>query len=158
MKRPLRAALVLLGAAGALAGAPHASAQPQFFLEGDMVRGEPQPGVKAPVCVLTSQFKHGDQVVWRIRVLDPASGQGLDNKALKSVQVQLPDGQKFNARYGGHPPKGTPTDHFWSVSWKIPADYPTGSFSYTVNAVGQDGRSATWQPFKMAPSQLTVVP
>ncbi len=158
MKGPLRAVLVVLGAAGALAGALPVSAQPAFFFEGDMVRGEPQPGVKAPVCVLTSQFKRGDQVVWRIRVLDPATGQGLDNKALKSVQVQLPDGQTFNARYGAHPPKGTPTDHFWSVSWKVPADYPTGSFSYTVHAAAQDGRSASWQPFKMALSQLTVVP
>lgn len=158
MKGPLRAALVLLGAAGALAAALPASAQPAFFFEGDMVRGEPQPGTKTPVCVLTSQFKRGDQVVWRIRVLDPATGQGLDNKALKSVQVQLPDGHSFNARYGGHPPKGTPTDHFWSVSWKIPPDYPTGSLSYKVDAVSQDGRSASWQPFKMAPSQLTVVP
>ncbi len=157
MKPCLRAALVVLGAAGVLVGSP-AWAQPAFFFEGDMVRGEPQPGVKAPACVLTSQFKRGDQVVWRIRVLDPATGQGLDNKALKRVQVQLAGGQAFNARYGGHPPKGTPTDHFWSVSWKIPADYPTGSLSYTVNAVAEDGRSASWQPFKMAPSQLTVTP
>lgn len=158
MKRPLRSVFALLALAAALAGSLPASAQPAFFFEGDMVRGEPQPGVKAPVCVLTSQFKRGDQVVWRIRVLDPATGQGRDNKALKSVQVQLADGQKFNARYGGHPPKGTPTDYFWSVSWKIPADYPTGSLSYTVHAVGADGRSASWQPFRMSLSQLTVVP
>lgn len=158
MKRLLRAALYLLCSFVALAASPAVLAQPPFFFEGDMVRGEPQPGVQSPVCVLTSQFKHGDQVVWRIRVLDPATGQALDNKALKAVQVQLPDGQKFNARYGGHPPKGTPTDYFWAVSWKVPADYPTGSFAYTVSAVGQDGRAATWQPFKMAPSQLTVVP
>ncbi len=157
MKTCLRALLVVFGAAAAGVAAP-ASVQPAFFFEGDMVRGEPQPGVKAPACVLTSQFKRGDQVVWRIRVLDPATGQGLDNKALKAVRVQLPDGQAFNARYGGHPPKGTPSDYFWSVSWKIPADYPTGSLSYTVNAAAQDGRSASWQPFKMAPSQLTIVP
>jgi hypothetical protein len=157
MKRSLRATLYLLCAGGALAASP-AYAQPPFFFEGDMVRGEPQPGVKAPVCVLTSQFKRGDQVVWRIRVLDPATGQGLDNKALKGVQVHLPDGQRFDARYGGHPPKGTPSDYFWSAAWKVPADYPTGSFAYTVSAVRQDGRTATWQPFKMAPSQLTVVP
>jgi hypothetical protein len=158
MKRSSRAALLVLGTAGALLGSPPAFSQPTFFFEGDMVRGEPQPGVKAPVCVLASQFKRGDQVVWRIRVLDPATGQGLDDKALKSVQVQLADGQTLNARYGGHPPKGKPSDYFWSVSWKIPADYPTGSLSYTVKAVGQDERSASWAPFKMAPSQLTVTP
>jgi hypothetical protein len=150
--------LYAAGTAGMLAGGSSVLAQPPFFFEGDMVLGTPQPGVKAPVCVLTSQFKRGDMVVWRIRVLDPATGHGLDDKALKNVEVRLPNGQKFAARYGGHPPKGTPTDYFWSAAWRIPADYPTGSLSYTVNAAGQQGRSATWQPFKMALSQFTVVP
>lgn len=156
MMRPVF--LSSLCVAGALAAAAPAFAQPPFFFEGDMVRGRPPEGVKAPVCVLASQFKRKDTVVWRLRVLDAASGQPLDDKALKSLQVELPDGRKFGAKYGPHPPKGTPSDHFWSAAWEIPADYPTGTLSYTVTAVDQKGRSATWQPFRMAPSQLTIVP
>jgi hypothetical protein len=156
MVKPLL--LSSLCAAGVLGASAPALAQPPFFFEGDMVTGRPQPGVKAPVCVLASQFRRKDMVVWRIRVLDAATGQPLDDKALKSLQVELPNGQKFGAKYGPHPPKGTPSDHFWSAAWEIPADYPTGTRSYTVSAVDQQGRSATWQPFKMAPSQLTIVP
>ncbi|HZM36414.1 MAG TPA: hypothetical protein VFC18_18260 [Burkholderiales bacterium] len=138
--------------------APPGFAQPPFFFEGDMVTGRPPAGVKAPVCVLASQFRRNETVVWRVRVLDAASGQALDDKTLKTVHVELPDGQKFPMKFGPHPPKGQPADHFWAISWRIPADYPTGTLSYTVSAVDQQGRSATWQPFRMAPSQLTVVP
>ena len=148
----------LCAAAALAAASPSLLAQPAFFFEGDMVRGRPPEGVKAPVCVLASQFKRKDTVVWRLRVLDASSGQPLDDKALKRLQVELPDGPKFGAKYGPHPPKGTASDHFWSVAWEIPADYPTGTLSYTVTAVDHNGRSATWQPFRMAPSQLTVVP
>lgn len=160
MRRAIRVRAVLYAVccAGAVTVSAPAQAQPPFSFEGDMVRGRPQPGEKTPVCVLASQFKRKDMVVWRIRVLDRATGEPLDDKALKSLQVELPDGQKFAAKYGPHPPKGKPSDYFWSVAWEIPADYPTGTLSYTVNAVDQQGRAATWQPFKMAPSQLTVIP
>jgi hypothetical protein len=61
------------------------------------------------------------------------------------------------AKFGGHPPRGTPTDFFWSLHWVIPADYPTGSLVYKVVATDLDGRTQTWEPFKRAPTQLTVI-
>ena len=39
----------------------------------------------------------------------------------------------------------------------IPADYPTGSLLYKVVATDLDGRTHTWEPFKRAPTQLTVI-
>jgi hypothetical protein len=57
-----------------------------------------------------------------------ATGKQLDNTGLKSVVVELSDGQKFPAHFGGHPPSA-PTDYLWSTSWSIPADYPTGTFN-----------------------------
>src|SRR5262245_21930184 len=56
-----------------------------------------------------------------------------------------------------HSPRGTPTDFFWSLHWVIPADYPTGSLVYKVVATDLDGRTQTWEPFKRAPTQLTVI-
>lgn len=108
------------------------------------------------VCVLGSQFKRGQQVVWRIKVIDPATGQPLDDKALQSVKIALPDGQTFDAKYGGHPAK-TPTDSFWATSWVVPQDYPTGSLPYVVNAKSADGRTGKFTEFNVAPSLLTVV-
>ena len=134
-----------------------AGAQAELFIEGDMVRGA-QQGAPGPACVLDNQFKHLEKVVWRIRVRDDA-GKPLDDKGLKSLVVEMPDGQKVNARYSQHPPPqaGPAADYFWSAIWIIPTAYPSGSLSYKVTATGNDGKSSTWEPFKTKPSQLTVV-
>jgi hypothetical protein len=98
-----------------------------------------------------------EKVVWRVRVLD-AAGKALDEKDLTSLVVELPDGQKIPARFGPHPPPrlGPAADYFWSAAWIIPADYPSGTFAYKVTATSTDGRTQTWQPFMMRPSQLTI--
>lgn len=131
-----------------------AEASPLFF-EGDMVRGGSAAGATGPTCVLASQFKRQEVVVWRIRVRD-ASGKNVDASMLKSVVVELPNGQSFPARFGPHP-KGQNTDQFWSTSWKVPADYPTGTFAYKVTAIDKNGAAQTWAPFNIAPSQLTII-
>src|SRR3977135_3428780 len=74
----------------------------RLFFEGDMVRGD-QQGAPGPFCVLNNQFKRLEKVVWRVRVLDQA-GQALDAKGLKSLVVELPDGQKLDAKLRPYPP------------------------------------------------------
>ena len=160
IREALRAGLLPVACLGALAPAG-AAAQAQeakkLFFEGDLVRGA-QPGAPGPACVLNNQFKRLEKVVWRIRVRDQA-GQPLDDKGLKGVAVELPDGQKLNARYGPHPPpaSGPATDHFWTAIWIIPTSQPSGSFAYKVTATDLQGQAQTWEPFKRAPSQLAVV-
>jgi hypothetical protein len=118
--------------------------------------GAPSP---QSICVESSQFKHGEAVVFRVKVSDPTTGKPMDDKALSSVVVALKDGQTFNAVYGGHPggPGSTPTDYFWSVAWAIPQTYPTGSVPYTVTATSSDGRTGTFTDFNVGPSLLTIV-
>lgn len=128
-----------------------------LFFEGDMVRGATAGGASGPVCVLTSQYRRKESVVWRIRVRDQ-TGKALDDKGLKSLAVELPDGQKFAMKFGPHPARGPATDYFWSVSWLIPESYPTGSFSYKVTATDAQGGTHDWEPFKVGISQLTVIP
>jgi hypothetical protein len=146
------AIFALIEAANAQGAAPK-----QLFFEGDLVRGA-QQGAPGPFCVLSNQFKRLEKVVWRIRVLD-AAGQSLDDKGLKSVVVELPDGQKLNAKFDRHPPpaQGPALDYFWTAVWIIPTSYPSGSLGYKVVATDSDGHAQTWQPFKSQPSQLTVV-
>ena len=93
--------LVLLASVGSTQIATAQEAKRLFF-EADMVRHALE-GQAGPFCVLANQFKRKEAVAWRIRVLDQ-TGQQMDNITLKSVVVELSDGQKLNAKFGGHPP------------------------------------------------------
>jgi len=143
--------LALLLGLGAVPLAGAQSSKP-LFIAADMVTG---PGGSGPICVLSNRFMRKEEVAWRIRVQD-ATGKQLDDKSLKSLVVELSDGQKFPARFGGHPPKA-PTDYLWSTSWRIPEDYPTGSFNYKVVATAPDGTTQSWEPVNTKPSLLTIV-
>jgi hypothetical protein len=148
-------AVSLLG----FAGLAQAQETGRLFFEGDIVRGA-QPGAPGPFCVLNSQFKRQEKVVWRIRVTDK-DGKRVDDKAIKSLAVELPDGSKLPpARFGHHPgnaPLENATDFFWTVAWIVPEDYPSGTFAYKVVATTTDGKTQTWEPFKVKPSQFAVV-
>jgi hypothetical protein len=138
----------------AYAGIAQAQSATKLFIAGDMERGV-QQGAPGPLCVLNNQFKHLEKVVWRVRVQDQ-NGNVLDDKGLKSVVVELPDGKKIEAKFGGHPPRA-PTDTLWAAAWIVPSDYPTGTFAYKVTATDTQGNTQTWEPFKVASSQLTIM-
>jgi hypothetical protein len=141
---------LLLAAVVSLAEAQNST---PLFIAADMVRG---PGGSGPVCVLSSRFMRQERVAWRIRVQDQ-TGKELDDKGLKSVVVELSDGQKFPAHFGGHPPN-EPTAYLWSAGWTIPDDYPTGTFNYKVVATALDGTTQSWEPVNNKLSLLTVIP
>lgn len=141
-----------LAALGAVSAAQAQQARKLFF-EGDIVRHAVQ-GQAGPFCVLVNQFRHNEGVAFRIRVLEP-SGAVADDKVLKSVVVELGNGQKLPAHYGPH---GTPpTDYFWSLNWIIPPTYPTGTIGYKVVATMNDGSVEEWKPFNRATTALMVV-
>ena len=125
----------------------------KLFFEGDIVRHALE-GQQGPFCVLQNQYKRGEAVAWRIRVQKP-DGTVATNSDLKSVEVQLGNGQKLPAHYGGH--GMPPTDFFWSLFWTIPGNFPTGSLGYKVNATMQDGSVVVWEPFTRATTQLMVI-
>lgn len=134
-----------------------------LILQSDAVIGTANVKNPADICVESSQFPQGGDVVWRVKVYDPATGLTMDDKALDSVVVSLKDGQTFKAQYGPHPgaPPGQPqppaTDYFWTAAWVIPGSYPTRSVPYTITATSKDGRMGTFSEFNVAPSLLTVV-
>jgi hypothetical protein len=107
------------------------------------------------VCVLQNRFARNSEIVWRARVMDPITGEQLDDTALDGVQVELADGQVLNMRYGDHP-SDSPTDRFWTTSFDIPEDYPTGSLGYEIVATGVEGRTGRFVQFNVAPSLLTI--
>ena len=104
-----------------------------------MVRGVQQDGTTGPACVLTSQYKRRESVVWRVRVFDPGHEHQLAGDELTSLVVQTPDGAEYKMHFGDHP-MGRKDDSFWTVSWVIPADYPLGTLNYKVVATDLDGK------------------
>jgi len=105
-------------------------------------------------CVQANRFAHNEQVVWRVKVIDGATGEALDDTALTSVEVTLPD-QTLALKYGPHPAK-EPVDFFWTTSWVVPEGYPSGSLDYRIVATAADGRTATWEQFKITFAMLII--
>jgi hypothetical protein len=141
--------------AAALSCATGAQAQQakKLFFEGDIVR-HALPNQAGPFCVLNNQFKRNEAVAFRIRILQP-NGEVADNKVLKSVVVELGNGQKVPTHYGPH--GMPPTDYFWSIFWTIPANHPTGSIGYKVVATMMDDSVVEWKPFNRPTTELMVV-
>jgi hypothetical protein len=125
----------------------------KLFFEGDIVKHNLE-GQIGPFCVLQSRFMRGEAVAWRMRLALP-NGQNADDKVVKSLVVEMKNGEKVTLDYGPH--GNPPTDFFWANSWTIPANHPTGSLGYKVVATMVDGTVVTWEPFTRPASQLWVV-
>jgi hypothetical protein len=153
------AALLLIGVSlvacsGGNSTASSAAGGGRLFIQADTVLGGANLASDESSCVQESQFERNEEIVWRAKVFDAATGQPLDDSALSSVEVKLAD-QTLTMKYGDHP-HSNPTDSFWTVSFTIPADYPTGALSYTVVATAADGRTGEFDELNSAPSRLTV--
>lgn len=138
--------------------APSAAPVGQFvFLDADTVLGpknltdEEKP---AKTCVQYSRFAHNEQVVWRVKVLDPLTGEEMDDTMIDSLSVALPT-ETLDLHYGGHP-SSDPLGFFWTTSWVVPEGYPEGIINYTIDAVAADGRSGSWEQFEVGAANLTV--
>ena len=147
--------LVFLAAMGGFSASAQVRTEPagKLFFEGDIVRHRVQ-GLVGPFCVLQSRFRRGEAVAWRIRVLKP-DGSVADDSVLKSLVVELGNGETVELEYGPH--GDPPTDYFWANHWNIPATQPTGSLGYKVMATLEDDSVVTWEPFTRPGPQLTVI-
>jgi hypothetical protein len=139
----------------ALSSSATAQGATKISFSGDMVLGNTPRMGPPPPCILTNRFVRGDQVVFRMKLTDPGTGRDLDAAGVTSVRVEVSNGQTLPMKFGSHPPRNS-TDNFWSAAWRIPMDHPTGSLTYKVVAVAKDGSALSWEPFKVAASQLTV--
>lgn len=109
-------------------------------------------------CVQQSRFPQGSRIVWRVKVIEPLTSANMDDKALKSVVVNLPNGTASPLKWGGHGGPNKTDDFFWTAGFSLAKDYPTGAFNYTIKATSVEGLVGTWDQFKVAAAMLTVVP
>src|SRR5258708_14342365 len=130
------------------ANAAVAQESQKLFFEGDIVRGNTPDGATGAVCVLANQFKRGENVIFRIRVRN-SSGQPLDDKGIKSLTIEMMDGQKFPARFASRPPNGVlasvgltaPSDYYWSAAWRLPHGFPSVPLTYKIGALDLSGNT-----------------
>lgn len=94
-------------------------------------------------------------MVFRARIYDPRTGDLMDDAALAGVQVRLASGQTIDMKYGAHP-KTPPNEYYWTGSWLVPKDNPTGSLSYTIVATDKSGRTGEFKPFGVQSSLPTI--
>lgn len=137
--------------------APSAEPVSQFlFLDADTVLGPTnlRPDESTKICVQASKFAHNEDIVWRVKVFDPLTGEPMDDTTLASVKVVMPD-QTLDLHYGPHP-RDNPLGFFWTTSWVVTPEYPDGVINYTIEATANDGRTGTWEQFEVAAANLTV--
>jgi hypothetical protein len=152
-------AAVLISACSAT-GSTSPSAAPvsaTLILQADTVWGPkniPEADRAGKTCVQRNLFARNEEIVWRVKVFDPATGEPMDDQALSSVAVKLAD-QSLDLHYAPHP-RDNPADFFWTVSWLIPEDHPSGELPYTIEATANDGRTGSFEQFGVTLARLTV--
>lgn len=155
-----KAPAAVVTAAPAAAPAAPAAAK-ALILVGDIVRGPNRltPEEKTYLsCVQANRIPQDGQIVWRFKVIDPATAKPMDDKALKSFVVTFPDNTTKALKYGGHGGPNKTDDFFWTTSFDVPKDYPTGAFTYKLLATSNEGLTGTYDQFKIASAMLQVVP
>ncbi|MFB6137104.1 MAG: hypothetical protein ABEJ42_02020 [Halobacteriaceae archaeon] len=109
-----------------------------YVVAHDIVRGNIE-GVdqQAMVGALASRFRPGQKVVWRIAVVDGETGEEVSPATVDDVSVVVEGETTIEAKYGVQPLESElaeyrESDRFYSASWIIPDDYPSGAVSYSI--------------------------
>jgi hypothetical protein len=141
----------------------------QLIVSADSVRGH-IPSDYGPSCAMNNLFHRGEMIVWRVKVIDPETGNQVPRAtselmadkpeaealgelaAEATVTIHLSDGQSFPMHFGLH----GDVDYFWTFGWEIPADYPTGMINTNITAEWK-GKSGEWEPMPIPPSLFTVL-
>ncbi len=147
-----------------------------LIIAADTVRGH-VPSTFGGLCVQTSQWHPGEMIVWRARIWDPETGDQIPGNSEDFVETQpdadaiaamveglkvtvnLSDGQTFDARFAGHLVDGELIgDYFWTASWEIPVDYPTGVLDDWITVEwATEGKSGISKPFVVGYAKLTIL-
>lgn len=146
-----------------------AAQQPAYYLKADMVRGA--QGAMGPVCVPNSVFFNGEMIVFRMIAYDAATGEEMTfdkvNERGLTASVVIDDVGSFDMFYAppdtgsedgpppadgnddGSPPgeEGPPPGFdFFRGPVPIPADAPTGTYTWHIVLKDAAGNTSEFQP------------
>lgn len=127
-----------------------------YIVDHDTVVAAETPAQGQGPCSLQNRFLHGQKVVFRVKVVDPATGDQLTGDDLSGVTVNVESGSAptLDMEYGPHPPKN-PTDEYWVVAWTVPDGFPAGPVEYAIEVAGD--HPAKTVSFNVPPSNLVVL-
>ena len=120
-----------------------------------------RPGTN-PRCFVTSRFKRGQRLGFRMTAVDGGSGE-VENTAVLVVHlkyqgstVDVPMRWRGVGNFPAAEYPRTPAE-MWTGAWQVPDDAPIGSLTYTVTATDRFGRMASFTTFPNLLSQLAIV-
>ena len=106
-------------------------------------------------CALSSQFKRGEPIGFRMTALDPVTG-ARDRAATLVVHLTYA-GRSVDIPMRDRQTEKQPERTFWVAKWVVPNDAPVGTLRYTVTAKDSQGRTGKFTPFDVETSQITIV-
>jgi hypothetical protein len=112
------------------------------------------PG-KPDNCILSSRYKRGQPVGFRMTVIDPATGKR--DRATQVLVHLTYNGKTVDIPMRDRQTEQQPERQFWVAKWIVPDDATTGIVRYTVTAKDSQGRTGEYKPFDVDLSQLTIV-
>ena len=153
---------------GRAAGPPPPPPEPQpghpsgkLVIWGDVASFD-VPGTLPTHCILTSRFKRGQRMGFRMTAIDGGTGE-TENTAVLVAHLKYA-GQTIDVPMrwrgqGGFPAAEYPRQpsEMWTGVWVVPADAQPATLSYTVTATDRFGRTATFSPFINLVSQIAIV-
>jgi hypothetical protein len=106
-------------------------------------------------CALSSQFKRGEPIGFRMTALDPVTG--IRDRAATLVVHLTYAGKTVDVAMRDRQTEKQPERTFWVAKWVVPDDAPIGIVRYTVTAKDSQGRTGEFRPFDVETSQITIV-
>ena len=133
---------------------PQVETVPIFFYV-DIVTagpGESKYNVDASLsCVRSGVFKRGMHIVWRMKLVDTATGKVLQDADVDTATIKIPQADDVKLRFGRH----GATDNspwFWTAGWDVPPTYPLGTLDYSINITTKTGKTGTFKELKLLSS------
>lgn len=106
-------------------------------------------------CALSSQFKRGEPIGFRMTALDPVTG-ARDRAATLVVHLTYA-GKTIDIPMRDRQTDKQPERTFWVAKWVVPDDARVGIVRYTVTARDSQGRTGEFRPFDVDTSQIAIV-
>lgn len=128
----------------------------KYFVNADMVRGG--KNATGPVCVLNSNYKLGEQVVFRADIYDAETGERITEEQAEelglTVTAVVHEVDEFEMSLGLHP-KEEPQVKFWVGVWNIPSVFQTGWFKWTIEIEDEEGNKYVHEPIGSRRPQMS---